>query len=62
MHDDSDRPAGGDGAAAPQPAKIILPPPKKRFDPASLKGGKAPGGKPLRGGKMLLPGKSRGRG
>lgn len=62
MTDDTDRPAGGDGAAAPKPAKIILPAPKKGFDPASLKGGKHPGGKPLRGGKMTLPGKSRGRG
>jgi hypothetical protein len=62
MTDDTDRPADGDGAPAPKPAKIILPAPKKGFDPSSLKGGKQPGGKTMRSSKMTLPGKSRGRG
>ncbi len=65
MTDDTQRPPGEDPAPAPVPrtAKIILPTAvKKGFDPASLKGGKHPGGKPLRGGKSTLPGKSRGRG
>ncbi len=62
MPDDTDRPAEGEGAHAPKPAKIILPTVKKGFDPASLKGGKQPGGKTMRSSKMTLPGKSRGRG
>ncbi len=63
MQDETDRPAEGEEAAAPKPAKIILPPTKRGFDPASIKGGKHPGGKPLRGGKITsMMGKSRGRG
>jgi hypothetical protein len=63
MPQDNQRPPG-DGRAVPPEARAIPKPatPRKGFDPASLKGGKHPGGKPLRGGRMMLPGKSRGRG
>lgn len=59
--DNSQDPAANPPLARP-PAPPVKAPPKRGFDPASLKGGKHPGGKPLRGGKMTLPGKSRGRG
>jgi hypothetical protein len=46
---------------APKPAATSAVP-RKGFDPASLQGGKHPGGKPLRGGKMMQSFNSRGRG
>jgi len=62
MTDKTDRPA--DGAPAPVTPKSTAPKPqpKKGFDPESLRGGKHPGGKPQRGSKTLMHGKSRGRG
>ena len=52
----------GDEPAAPLKTTAKTPGPPKVFDPTSLKGGKQPGGKMLRGTKTMLPGKSRGRG
>lgn len=46
-------------AAKPAPASVA---PRKGFDPASLKGGKHPGGKVMRGTRMMQSAKSRGRG
>lgn len=62
MQDDTDRPRGDD---APAVAKVTAPKPapaRKGFDPASLKGGKHPGGKVMRGTRTMQSAKSRGRG
>ncbi len=61
MQDDTDRPSGDD---TPRVAKVIAPKAnlRKGFDPASLKGGKHPGGKVMRGTRTMQSAKSRGRG
>lgn len=62
MQDDTDRPSGDDTSRV---AKVIAPKPasvRKGFDPASLKGGKHPGGKVMRGTRTMQSAKSRGRG
>jgi hypothetical protein len=57
MTDNPQKPPSGDTPPVPAaPAKT--PAPKKGFDPASIRGGKQPGGKVMRGaGKLTLPGK-----
>ena len=62
MTDDPSNRPPGDGPVAPFKTTAKTPGPPKVFDPTSLKGGKQPGGKMLRGTKTMLPGKSRGRG
>lgn len=61
MPDDDKTDPGATPVPAPKPA-APKPAPKKGFDPASIKGGKQPGGKTMRSSKMTMPGKSRGRG
>jgi hypothetical protein len=62
MTDDTTPPQPATPPAAQARPAVAKPAPKKGFDPASIKGGKHPGGKPMRGTKSMLPGKSRGRG
>ena len=59
--DPADRPTGED-AAVPPKAEPKVQAPKKGFDPANIKGGKHPGGKVMRGTRMMQSAKSRGRG
>ena len=61
MTDDAaNRPPGADAPMPPKPpAKTATP--RKGFDPANLKGGHQPGGKVMRGTRMMQNAKSRGR-
>jgi hypothetical protein len=62
MQDDSTNRPPGDDAAMPPKAPAKTPTPRKGFDPASIKGGKHPGGKMQRGTRNMQSAKSRGRG
>ncbi len=61
MPNSKNPPPGEPSAPAPKPAPAPAAP-RKGFDPASLKGGKHPGGKVMRGTRMMQSAKSRGRG
>ena len=62
MTDDPTNRPPGDLPVAPFKTTAKTPGPLKVFDPTSLKGGKHPGGKVMRGTRTMQSAKSRGRG